>query len=196
MRRSCESFGLREENSHSKEKISQFKNSQFLQGMTKRNSFFLIGGLLATGVMIFFFYPGIRPTNGNCKLCAEEIHKGMGYTIVLSDGGKIKTCCPTCGLHLQVHDPDKVVSAYATDYATGRTIEAARAFYVEGSDVHHCDPQRMMRNEVGGIYMMDWHRCDPSLVTFASREAAEAFQVRHGGRILSFVEAMEVIKAS
>ena len=123
--------------------------------MTKRNALFLIVSLLAVGALIFFLYPGIRSTDGNCKLCAEKIHQGMGYTIVRSDGGKIKTCCPTCGLHLQVHNSDKVASAYATDYATGKTIAAAQAYYVEGSDVHHCDSQRIMRNEVGGLYTMD-----------------------------------------
>jgi nitrous oxide reductase accessory protein NosL len=96
---------------------------------------------------------------------------------------------------LQVHNPDKVASAHATDYATGKTIAAAQAFYVEGSDVHHCDPQRVMRNEVGDLYMMDWHRCEPGLVAFGSREAAAAFQTQHGGRILSFDEAKETVKA-
>ena len=161
--------------------------------MTKRKILFLIVGLLAAGSLIYFLYPGIRSTDGNCKLCAEEIHKGMGYTIALSDGGNIKTCCPACGLHLQVHDPEKVVSAYATDYASGTTIESGQAFYVEGSDVHHCDPQRVMRNETGGVYTMDWHRCDPSLVAFGSREAAAIFQTQHGGRIMNFDEARAAV---
>lgn len=164
--------------------------------MTRKNSLFLIGSLLAVSVLIYFLYPDIRSTDGRCKLCAEEIHEGMHYTVALSDGSKIKTCCPTCGLHLQIHNPDKVVSAYATDYATGKTIDAAQAFYVEGSDVHHCDPQRMMRNETGGIYTMAWHRCDPSLVAFSSRTAAEAFQAQHGGRFVTHAEAIETVKAS
>jgi hypothetical protein len=113
--------------------------------MIRKNSLFLIGSLLAVGVFIVIFYPGIRSTDGKCKLCAEEIHEGMRYTIMLSDGGRIKACCPTCGLHLQVHDPRKIVSAYATDYATGKTIEAALAFYVEGIDALLCDPLRIMR---------------------------------------------------
>ncbi len=163
--------------------------------MTKRNSLFLIAGVLVAGVLVFFFYPGIRSTDGNCKLCAEEIHEGMRYTVALSDGGKIKACCPTCGLHLQVHDPGKVASAYATDYASGKTLEAAQAFYVEGSDAHHCDPQRVMRNEVGGVYTMDWHRCDPGLVAFGSHQAAAAFAAQHGGRVLSFAEAIAAVKA-
>lgn len=162
--------------------------------MTRKISLFLFGGLLAMGVLIVLFYPGIRSTEGKCKLCAEKIHKGMGYTIVRSDGDKITTCCPTCGLHLQVHEPGKVASAFATDYATGKTIEAARAFYVEGSDAHHCDPQRVMRNETGGIYSMDWHRCDPSLIAFSSPQAAVVFQTQHGGRVMSFDEAKEAVK--
>jgi nitrous oxide reductase accessory protein NosL len=162
--------------------------------MTKKNFLFLTMGLLAAGALIFFLYPGIRSTDGKCKLCSEEIHEGMQYTVVLSDGGKIKTCCPTCGLHLQVHDSEKIASAYAADYATGKAIDAAQAFYVEGSDVQHCDPQRMMRNETGGIYTMDWHRCDPSLVAFGSRQAAMIFQTQHGGRIMRFDEAKNSIQ--
>ncbi|MGH7494667.1 MAG: nitrous oxide reductase accessory protein NosL [bacterium] len=162
--------------------------------MIRKNSLCLVGSLIALGVLVVFFYPGIRSTDGSCKLCAEEIHEGMRYTVTLSDGVKIKACCPTCGLHLQVHDAGKVASADATDYATGKTVVAAQAFYVEGSDVHHCDPQRMMRNETGGIYAMDWHRCDPSLVAFGSRQAAAAFQIQHGGRIMSFDEVKETVK--
>ncbi len=161
--------------------------------MTKKNFLFLTTGLLAASALIFFLYPGIRSTDGKCKLCAEEIHEGMGFTIVRTDGGKIKTCCPACGLHLQVHEPGKIASANATDYTTGKTIEAAQAFYLEGSDVHHCDPQRMMRNETGGIYTMDWHRCDPSLVAFGSRETAAVFQAQHGGSIMSFEEAKATV---
>lgn len=161
--------------------------------MSGKNFLFIVGGLLVVGALFFFLYPGIRSTDGKCKLCSEEIHAGMRYTIVLADGGKIKTCCPTCGLHLQIHEPDKVASAFATDYDTGKTIEAVQAFYVEGSDVHHCDPQRTMRNETGGIYSMDWHRCDPSLVAFGLRDAAAVFQTRHGGRVLSFAEAKDAI---
>jgi len=162
--------------------------------MTRKNFLFLIVSLLAVGASIYFLYPGIRSTDGKCKLCAEEIHKGMGYTLILSGGGKTKTCCPACGLHLHVHDPGNVASAWATDYATGEPIEAAQAFYLEGSNVHHCDPERMMRNEVGGVYTMDWHRCDPSLVAFGSRQSAAVFQVQHGGRIMSFDEAKEAVK--
>lgn len=163
--------------------------------MTGKNFLFLIAGLIAAGALFYFFYPGIRSGDGNCNLCAEEIHEGMGFTIVKSGGGKIKTCCPTCGLHLLVHDAEMTIFAYATDYASGKTIEAARAFYVEGSDAHHCDPQRVMRNETGGVYTMDWHRCDPSLVAFGSHEAAAAFQTRHGGRVVSFEEAKAAVKS-
>ncbi len=162
--------------------------------MTKKNFMFSIVGLLAVSVLTFFLYLRLRSTDKKCKLCSEAIHKGMGYTIVRSDGDKITTCCPTCGLHLQVHEPGKVASAFATDYATGKTIEAARAFYVEGSDAHHCDPQRVMRNETGGIYSMDWHRCDPSLIAFSSPQAAVVFQTQHGGRVMSFDEAKEAVK--
>lgn len=93
-----------------------------------------------------------------------------------------------------MQNSDKVVSAYATDYATGKAIEAAQAFYVEGSNVHHCDPQQMMPNETRGNYTMDWQQCDPSLVAFGSRQAAATFPTQHGGRVMSFEEAKEVVK--
>jgi len=163
--------------------------------MTKRNFLLLILSVLTASALMFFLYPGMRSADGKCKLCGEEIHQGMSFTVTLTDGGKMTTCCPTCGLHLQVHNPEKIASAFATDYAAGRSIEAALAYYVEGSDVHHCDPQRMMRNETGGIYTMDWHRCDPSLVAFGSREAAAVFQAQHGGRVLGLNEAKATLEA-
>ncbi len=52
----------------------------------------------------------------------------------------------------------------------------------------------MIRNETGGVYTMNWHRCDPSLVAFGSREVAADFQTQHGGRVMSFDEAKEAAK--
>jgi len=163
--------------------------------MIKKNFWLIIVGLLVV-VAAFVVYSRMLSKNQHCRLCAEEIHPGMGYTVILTDGGKLKTCCPTCGLRFEVHDPTKVASASATDYATGKIIDAASAYFVEGSDVPHCDPNMTMRNEVGDIYTMDWHRCYPSLVAFNSRAAAEAFQAQHGGRVVTHAEAMDAIKAS
>lgn len=162
--------------------------------MIKKNFLFIIVGLLVAAAG-FFVYSRMLSKDQHCRLCAEEIHPGMGYIVNLADGGKLKTCCPTCGLRFEVHDPTKVVSASATDYATGKIIDAASAYFVEGSNAPHCDPNMTMRNEVGGIYTMDWHRCYPSLVAFGSRAAAEAFQAQHGGRIVTHAETKKLIKS-
>lgn len=164
--------------------------------MTKKNALILIMGLVALGVVIFFLYPSMRSEGGTCRLCSEKIHAGMGYTIMLADGGEVKTCCPACGLRFQVRNPSKVAAASVIDFASGKAIEATSAYYVEGSDVTHCSPDAVMRDDLGGTFVIDWHRCNPGLIAFASRAAAAAFQARHGGRILSFVEAMDAIKAS
>ena len=161
--------------------------------MLKKNLWFIIAGLLMVTAG-FFVYSRLLSEDQQCQLCAEEIHPSMGYIVNLTDGGKLQTCCPTCGLRFEAHDPTKVASASATDYATRKIIDADSAYFVEGSDVPHCDPDKMMRNEVGDIYTMDWHRCYPSLVAFSSRAAAETFQAHHSGRIVTRAEAMEFIK--
>jgi len=162
--------------------------------MSKRNLLLTIGGVVVLAVAGIVAYSRMLRKDQYCQLCSEEIHQGMGYTIKLTEGGVLKTCCPTCGLRFQGHDPTKVASAYATDFETGKLIAAANAYYVEGSDVIHCDPNRVMRDNVGGVYTMAWHRCYPSLVSFSTRRAAEAFLLEHGGRVVTFAEAKEAVR--
>jgi nitrous oxide reductase accessory protein NosL len=148
--------------------------------------------LIALGVTIFL-YLWRAPMAHRCDLCAEEIHQGTEYTIIRTNGDKVKACCPSCGLWFQKANPEKVRAAQATDYDSGKIIDAERAYYVEGSDVVHCAPQRVRRDETGGIYTMDWHRCNPCLIAFDLREAAEAFRAVHSGRVVSYAEAQQAV---
>jgi alpha-D-ribose 1-methylphosphonate 5-triphosphate synthase subunit PhnG len=80
---------------------------------------------------------------------------------------------------------------WAADFATGKHLDAGQATYVEGSDVSHCAVKEIRRDGYGCCYVKGFDRCQPSLVAFADRAAAERFQQEHGGRIVPFAKLIE-----
>jgi hypothetical protein len=72
-------------------------------------------------------------------------------------------------------------------------IPAGSAYYDEGGDVQYCtrhDPA-MERAPDQGVKVRVYDRCLPVLVAFASKEDAEAYEHQHGGRVVTFQQALE-----
>ncbi len=121
-----------------------------------------------------------------CAVCDRDECTGMGFRVTLESGKTITTCCPRCGLH---YGASQKVRAYgATDFSTGQSFDAAAATFVSGSDVHPCSRPGAMRDAQGCCAMTTYDRCLPSLVAFREREAAVAFQKKHGGELITFAE--------
>ena len=47
-----------------------------------------------------------------------------------------------------------------------------------------------MTREPNGVSMREYDRCLPTLAAFKTPQAAEAYQQQHGGRVLSYAEAL------
>ena len=75
-------------------------------------------------------------------------------------------------------------------FADARKLDAQKAFYVEGSDVHPCaSRERAPAVDARGCCLKAvYDRCEPSLVAFESAEKAESFAHDHGGFVRTFDE--------
>jgi nitrous oxide reductase accessory protein NosL len=76
----------------------------------------------------------------------------------------------------------------ATDYATGKQVDALAALYVVGSDVSHCAAMEVRRDAQGCCLYKGYDRCQPSTIAFAGRDEAEAFARKHGGKVSAWNE--------
>ena len=124
-----------------------------------------------------------------CDICYRPMHQETFYRVHLESGEPKDACCPRCGLRFQ-EDRDDVVRAEVTDFYTRQHIDAAAAYYVEGSPVHFCSHASVREDRSGGQYEVAWDRCLPSLIAFSSRAAAKEFQEENGGDIKTYEEVL------
>jgi NosL len=121
-----------------------------------------------------------------CAVCDRAECKGMAFRMTLESGKIVETCCPRCALHYLEANHVTARKMEATDFATGRWIGAADAVYVSDSDVHPCALPETRRDPQGCCMTMAYDRCLPSLVVFAAKDQAAAFQKDHGGQLVAF----------
>lgn len=142
--------------------------------------------LLATAALGWAGWSYLNPSH--CQVCDREGCRIMQYGLKSKWGLPIKTCCPQCGLTYLHHHP-KAKADFATDFESGKRVDAATAFYVRGSDVILCHQPESVRDELHGeIAYTKYDRCLPSMIAFKNLEDAERFQKNHGGRVLRFAE--------
>lgn len=129
-----------------------------------------------------------------CPACNREIHSDWAYTITFKNGTRERLCCAKCGIFEQLNKQADAASATATDFATGKPIEATKALYVWNSNVEHCPiPQKQEWLNKQPMQLV-WDRCIPSLIAFRSRQEAEKFQSEHGGNILDYQASVRIVK--
>ena len=137
-----------------------------------------------------------RPPADLCQVCQRDLHHGVTYSLEMADGTRDKSCCPRCGMHLQIQRPGTVTRAWATDLGTGAEIPAESAAYVEGGEVEYCTMHaNPVRREPQRVAVREYDRCLPSLVAFRTSQEAEAYRQQHGGRVLNYQRALESVKA-
>jgi hypothetical protein len=129
---------------------------------------------------------GCSKSTRMCAVCNRDECKGLAFRVTLENGKVVETCCPRCGLHYLESTHQQARKMEATDFATGQWVDAATAVYVSGSDMHPCAEIQSMRDPQGCCLMKTYDRCLPSLVAFAAKEQATAFQKSHGGQLVGF----------
>ena len=163
--------------------------------MKARETLITLTALVAIGLTSFFAYRyERRPEPNSCPFCDRMIHARTAFRIAV--GGRIEVaCCPRCGLHYQAHHPHDVQKAWVADLNSSDPIPAELATYEEGGDVEYCArPDHAVEREPQGVAVRAYDRCLPTLVAFKTRSEAEDYQKQHGGRVLTFAEAMKSVQ--
>lgn len=143
------------------------------------------------------FAPSCHRAESACTQCGRAECRNMVFTVHLENGQKRETCCPRCGLHYIATEHPKVASLSVRDFDSARTVDAKAAVYVDGSDVTPCTMMEGAppKDERGCCLKMVYDRCSPSLIPFASRDAAERFAREHGGIVKTFDEVRAAMPA-
>jgi len=117
-----------------------------------------------------------------CTVCNREIH-AHGRITGASGGRRVAFCCLACARSQHQQSGRPVRLAAIPDYFSGRPVDPATAYAVEGSDVVPCGRHQPHLDENKHPTALGFDRCVPSLLAFASREGAAAFAREHGGRL-------------
>ena len=131
-----------------------------------------------------------------CEICGRGISAQTQFRIETAHG-TLYACCPGCAMHHMINHPGEARKELATDFKSGRLISAQSAYYDLGGDVQYCtrrDPA-LQRVPGQGVEMRVYDRCLPVLVAFASRDEADAYQQQHGGRVVTFDQALQDVRA-
>ncbi len=130
-----------------------------------------------------------------CQICGREVPRQTAFRLETA-GGTINACCPTCAMHFMLHHPGDAQQAWATDFDSGRQIPAATAYYDEGGDVQYCTAHHApVERGPLGLNTRVYDRCLPTLVAFKDHAQAEAYQKLHGGRVLTYAQALESVRS-
>ncbi len=159
---------------------------------SKAGAFAGLAVICMAALLTWFVWAGkIARGIPTCEVCRRAIHSETSFKIVRPDGSIKITCCPRCGLVAVIQNGGRALDA--VDFTSRKPIAAAEALYLEGSDVMECCSTTGFRSDEGAYQEIDYDRCMPSLLAFSRREDAESARQEHGGRIISFVEAMQSV---
>ncbi len=144
-------------------------------------AFCLAGGLACSSL----------DSNGRfCSLCGRPLQAKTYSEFDSKDGRTLHGCCPRCILRYQASQPD-LGSFRVTTYCEKKLIRAEKAFFVENSSFNPCSSHDSKRDSSGTAYAVNWDRCMPGLVAFASLGAARRFRHEKGGVIQSYQDLLE-----
>jgi hypothetical protein len=148
----------------------------------------LLGGALAV-------YRRVAPRRPDlCQVCDRVISKQTAFRVNTASG-TVHACCPACAMHYMLHEGAAVREAWATDFNSGRMIRASSAYYDEGGDVQYCTRHKPpVERGTEGVSERVYDRCLPTLVAFSSRDEADAYRGRHGGRVVNYEEALASLR--
>lgn len=156
-------------------------------GRTQR----VLGLIVLLAVVLGLGYAGWK-VNGRsdretCQACGRAVHANM-RTVALLGGKREVFCCTTCALSAGAQTHEAVRFEQLADYETGHLLRPADAFAVEASGVIPCVRSLEMLDRDGQAVPMEFDRCSPSIIAFASRTSAERFASEHGGKVGTFLQ--------
>ncbi len=136
--------------------------------MVKAVSFCVLSLLLLTTA-----FPAPAAERDGCAICGMylDLYAKTSYTITFDDGSSRSTCSLACAARIISDQKGHIKDIKAGDFVSGELIDARSAFILEGSDIR-------------GVMS------STSRIAFSSLKAAQDFQKKHGGKIVTFDEAL------
>jgi copper chaperone NosL len=132
-------------------------------------SFFLLFCLI-----IFHQGPAGAGERRECSLCGMYLdqYKSTVHAIIFNDGTQLETCSLACAAKIYAKDKAHIKKILVADFLTADLINAEHAVYLEGSDIP-------------GVMSYT------SRIAFRNKASAVNFQKKHGGKIVTFKEALQ-----
>jgi hypothetical protein len=149
----------------------------------------IVAGLLLAGQWSLH-----RHAEDVCGICQRHINPQAA--IIAEIGGRRRhVCCAHCAITegMQEHKPVRLIEV--TDCNSGRKLDPAQAWYVDGSRVVACVHDMAHMNEMKQADHIAFDRCSPGTFAFASRGEAEAFRTQNGGAVHSLQEMLASVNA-
>lgn len=130
------------------------------------------------------------PPAGHCPICLRHEHKDSVVRFRAEGEGATEACCMSCALTYgrQTHKAVTILSV--TDHNSGSALDPTRASFIVGSDVSPCLHTMTQHGAEKETYAVQWDRCLPSILAFASPQTADAFRAQHGGHLRSLDELL------
>ena len=158
--------------------------------MARKVSYTAFGLLVVVaGLLIFGEWSLHRQSEEVCGFCARHIHRQAGV-IAEIDGKRHHVCCAHCAITegLQERKPVKLIEV--TDYNSGRKLDPACVWYVDGSRIVVCTYDMTRMDEMKRVESPAFDRCSPGTFAFATHEEADDFAAKNGGAVRSLGEML------
>jgi nitrous oxide reductase accessory protein NosL len=94
------------------------------------------------------------------------------HVIIFKDGTRQETCSLACAAKIYAKEKARIKKIMAADFLNADLVDAEQAVYLEGSDIP-------------GVMSYT------SRIAFRNRADAEKFQKKHGGKIVTFKDALQ-----
>ena len=157
--------------------------------MAKKSSGYAVVVLLVLGLLFAGGYWTVRShADTICNVCQRPINHAAG--VIAEIGGRRRhVCCARCAVTEARQERTSLRFLAVTDYPSGRRIDPAGVWFVEGSRKVACNHDMHMPMDASKRPgEMDFDRCAPGAFAFATRADAETFIAQNGGVILSLAE--------
>lgn len=148
------------------------------------------------GVVVAAAAPRLRdwwaaPPRGYCPVCRRHEHGDSVVRVRAAGEGVREVCCLSCALNYGRQEGKELAVITVTDHENGTAIAPDGATFIVGSEVSPCTHAGHPLRVDGETLPVHWDRCLPSVLAFASAEAAAVFQAEHGGARRSFAELQQ-----
>lgn len=149
----------------------------------------IVGGLLLAGQWSLH-----HQSQEICGICKRHINPQAGVIAQVGERRR-HVCCAHCAVTegLQERKPVRLIEV--TDYNSGRKIDPAQAWYVDGSRIVACEHDMTRMDEMKQVQQAAFDRCSPGSFAFATRAEADAFVSRNGGVVRSMGEMLAAVNA-